>query len=102
MKLLMKNFIQPPVTSSLLLVGPNIPLSILLSNILNLISSLDVRDQFSHPYKTTGRISVMYILIFTWSHSRRKTKDYELRGRKHSQNLVRSNLFLIYIPVSLG
>jgi hypothetical protein len=25
-----------------------------------------VRDQVSHPYKTTGKITVLYILIFTF------------------------------------
>jgi hypothetical protein len=48
------NFLQPPVTSSLL--GPNIFLSTLFSNTLNLCSSLIVRDKVSHPYKTTGKI----------------------------------------------
>jgi len=48
MKLLI---MQPsPVTSSLL--GPNILLSTLFSNILNQCSSLSVRDKVSHPYKT--------------------------------------------------
>ena len=39
-------------------------LSTLFSNTLNLCSSISVRDQVSHPYKTTGRIIVLYILIF--------------------------------------
>jgi hypothetical protein len=47
-----------PVASSLL--GPNILLSTLLSNTLSLCSSLSVTDQVSHPYKTTGKIIVMY------------------------------------------
>jgi hypothetical protein len=53
------SLVQPPATSSLL--GPNI---LLFSNTLNLCSSLSVRDQVSHPYKTTGKIIVSYILIF--------------------------------------
>jgi hypothetical protein len=44
--------------------GPNILLSSLFSNTLRLCSSLNVRDQFLHPYKTTGKIVVLYILIF--------------------------------------
>jgi hypothetical protein len=36
---------------------PNILLSTLLSNTLSLCSSLNVRDQVSHPYKTTGKNS---------------------------------------------
>jgi hypothetical protein len=54
------NFHHSPVTSTLL--GPNILLSTLFSNTLSLCSSLSVRDQVSHPYKTTGRIMVLYIL----------------------------------------
>jgi hypothetical protein len=46
------SFLQPPVTSSLL--DPHVPLSSLFLNILNLYSSRKVRDQVSHPYKTTG------------------------------------------------
>jgi hypothetical protein len=46
------NFLHSPVTSSPL--GPNIPLSTLFSNTLSLCSSLNIRDQISHPYKTTG------------------------------------------------
>ena len=45
--------LHSPVTSSLL--RPNILLSTLFSNILNLISSLNMSDQVSHPYKTTGK-----------------------------------------------
>jgi hypothetical protein len=40
--------------------GPNILLRTLFSNTLSLCSSLTVRDQVSHPYKTTGRIAVIY------------------------------------------
>ena len=48
------NFLHSPVTSSLL--GPNILLSTLFSKTLSLCSSLNVSDQVSHPYKTTGKI----------------------------------------------
>jgi hypothetical protein len=30
---------------------------------LNVCSSLDVRDQVSHPYKTTGKIIILYTFI---------------------------------------
>src|SRR5215471_18764029 len=55
-------FLHSPVTSSLL--GPNTLLNTLFSNTLSLCSSLNVSDQASHPYKTTGRIIVLYIWIF--------------------------------------
>jgi hypothetical protein len=51
------NFLHSPVTSSLL--GPNILLRTLFSNTLSLCSSLSVRHQVSHSYKTTGRIMVL-------------------------------------------
>jgi hypothetical protein len=60
------NFIYSPVTSSLF--GPNILLRTLFSN------TPSVRDQVSHPYKTTGRIMVLYILTFTFLDSRREDK----------------------------
>jgi hypothetical protein len=50
MKLLtLWNFLQRPVTSSLL--GPNIHLSTLFPNTINLCSSLNVRDEVSHQFK---------------------------------------------------
>jgi hypothetical protein len=49
------NFLHSPVTSSLL--DSNILLRTLFSNTLSL-----------HPYKTTGRIMVLYILTFTLEH----------------------------------
>jgi hypothetical protein len=52
------SFLQHPVTSSLL--GPNILLRTLLSNTLNLCSSLNMRDQVSHPHKTTELIGIIY------------------------------------------
>jgi hypothetical protein len=35
---------------------------------------LSVTDQVSHPYKTTGRIMVLYILTFTFLDRRRDDK----------------------------
>jgi hypothetical protein len=54
--------LHSPVTS--FPVGPNIFLSILFSNTLSLRFSLKVSNQISYPYKTTGRIIVLHILIF--------------------------------------
>jgi len=59
---LLCSFIYSSVTWSLL--GPNILLSTLFSHTLSLRSSLNVRDQVSHPYTTTGKIIVLYILMF--------------------------------------
>jgi len=48
------------------LLGPNIHLSTLFSNTLSLRSSLNVSDQVSHSYNTTGKIIVLYIFIFVF------------------------------------
>jgi predicted branched-subunit amino acid permease len=56
------------------LLGPNILLSTLFLNTLSLCYSLNVRDQFSHPYKTTGRIVVLCILTFMILDSRQEDK----------------------------
>jgi hypothetical protein len=45
------------------LFGLNILLSTLFSNTLNICSSLTVRYQVSHPYKTRGKIKV-FLYIF--------------------------------------
>jgi hypothetical protein len=66
------NFLHSPVTSSLLC--PNILLRTLFSNTLSLCSYLNVRDQVSHPYKTTGRIMVLYILTFTFIDNRQEDR----------------------------
>jgi hypothetical protein len=82
MKLLIMQF------RHLSLFGPNILLSTLFSNTLSLSSSLNVRDQASHPYRTTGKIIVLYILIFMFLNSRRKTKGSGLDGSKHYPNSI--------------
>jgi len=56
------NLLHSPVTSSLL--GPNILLNTLFSNTLSHLSSRNVSDQVSQPYKTTGKIIFLYIWIF--------------------------------------
>ena len=60
------SFLHSPDTSPLL--GPNFPLNTLFSNTLKLRSSLNVSDQVSHPYKTKGRIIILYIFVFKFLH----------------------------------
>jgi hypothetical protein len=66
-------FLHLPVTSSLL--GRNILLSTLFSNILSLRFFINVSNQVSHPYKTTGKIIVLYILNL-------KSLDSKLEDKK--------------------
>jgi hypothetical protein len=54
------NFLRDPSSS---LLGPNILLNTLFSKTLSLCSFLKVRDQVSHPYSTTGKITVLYFNI---------------------------------------
>jgi hypothetical protein len=66
MKLLIMQFSPISVTSYLF--GPNILLNTLFSNTLGLYSSLNVRDQVSHPYIDSYIIFFMQIIIhiFGW------------------------------------
>ena len=49
----------PPLPCSSPLLDPDILHNTLFSNILSLRPSINVGDQVSHPYKTTGRIIVL-------------------------------------------
>jgi hypothetical protein len=44
--------------------------------ILNLCSSLRVRDQVAHPYRKTGTIVVLHILIFKFLERRQEDKRF--------------------------
>ena len=55
-------FLHSPVTSSFLVSKRS--LNTLFSNTLSPCSSLNVSDQVLHPYKTSGKITLQYILIF--------------------------------------
>ena len=67
-------FLHSPVTSSLL--GPNILLKTMFSNTLSFLSSRNVNDQVSDPYKTTDKIVVLYILIFKFLDSNLEDKRF--------------------------
>ena len=79
------SFLHFPVTSSLL--APNILLSTPFSNTLSLHSFLNVSVQVSHPYKTKGKIRVLYILIFKCLYS------------KHSVQCTKPNRQLTHFTV---
>ena len=70
------SLLHSPVTSSL--IGPNILLNTLFSKNLSFPSSRNVNDQVSHPYKTTGKIIVLNILIFKFLDSNQEDKRYYL------------------------
>jgi len=77
------SLLQSLVTSALF--GQNIFLSTLISKTLSPSSSLNVRDQVPHPHKTTGKIIVLYILIFTFLNSEKLLpKVLQFAVRLHS------------------
>ena len=84
------SFLHSPVTSSLL--GPNILLSTIFFNTLNLRSSLNVSNQVSHPYKKKGTIIVLYFLIFIFLDSKMEGKSF---CTKWQQAFPDFNLLLI-------
>jgi hypothetical protein len=92
------SFLKPPFSSSLF--GQNILLSTLFSNFFILCSFINVRDQLLHPYRTTGKIIVLYILIFTFFRHE-KTKGSGLNGSKHyriqsSPNFLPNQILICY------
>jgi hypothetical protein len=98
------NFFHSPVTSFLF--GPNILLETLFSNTLSLCSSLHVRDQVSHPHKTTGSIMVLYFFHFRGDCKCFSTYNFYMVGyfsprptpklEVHPLSTVRDSLFNIF------
>jgi hypothetical protein len=76
------NFLHYPFTSTHL--GPNILLKTLFSNTLSLRSSPNVSDQVSHPYKTTGKIIVLYTFIFKFWDNNLEDNRFCTEWYKHS------------------
>jgi len=80
------SFLQSPVISSLL--DLNILLNTQFANTFSPRSPLSVNDQVSHPYKTTDKITVLYILIFKFLVSKLEDNDSAPNDRKHSLTSV--------------
>jgi hypothetical protein len=66
--------------------GPNILLSTLFSNTLGLCSSLSVRDQVSHPYKTTGKITAQE--CYWWNYCTRTLSPSNKRNVEQEVHAV--------------
>jgi hypothetical protein len=71
---LIMQFSQISVTSPLY--SSNMLLNTLFSNTLESILFLNVRDQFSHRDRTTGKIVILYTLICMFLDSRRDDKSF--------------------------
>jgi len=54
---------SPPFPRYLVTLGPNILLNTMFSNTLSFLSSRNVKDQVSHPYKTTRKIILLLLLV---------------------------------------
>jgi hypothetical protein len=74
------NLLSPPPSVCILSWAPCTQMS------TGYVSPLNVKDQVSHWFKSTGKTIVLYALIFIFYTARKKTKGSELNDRKHYQN----------------
>jgi hypothetical protein len=81
MMFLVMKFSPPPNISSPF--GPNILHSTLFSNTISLCSSLNARDQVSHPYRTSGKIIALHFPIFISLDRDKKKYVSEEDGKKY-------------------
>jgi hypothetical protein len=63
----------------------------LFSNTLSLHFFLNLRDEFLHLYKTTGKIIFLYILIFIFSDSKDEDRRFYNELNRHSMGSVCSS-----------
>jgi len=71
-----------------LLFRPNIPLSTLFSNALNLCSPLNVRDQVSHPYKAVKIIALYTLMLSVSDICWEEKRSLEVKVSMHSPDLI--------------
>ena len=74
------SLLHSSITSPVL--GPNILCTLFLYTI-KLHSCINVSDKVSHPYKTTGKIIFLCILIFIFLDGKRKARDSVRNYEKH-------------------
>jgi hypothetical protein len=92
------SFLQPPTILSLF--GPNIPLSTLFSNTFSLCSSLNIRVQVSHPYKTTGKSIVVCYDFLRFLDNRRKDEKFLFSPESNFDMLLSQENTVLYIIVA--